>query len=82
MVKTGIREFLIIYLPTVELPQKGDYKGVVTISDDGYKLLAFVWFDRKRQYFISNCSSISPGTPYTRTRWRQVEELSSHIEAD
>jgi len=65
--KTAKREFLITYLSIVELTQKGDYKSVVNISDDGYKLLAFVWVNRERRYFISNCSSISSGTPYTRT---------------
>lgn len=27
---------------------------------------------RERRYFISSCSSLSEGTPYHRTRWRQV----------
>ena len=70
VVKTATRQFPMNYLSTVELPQKGDYKGVVNIGEDGYKLLAFVWVDRERRYFISNCSSISPGAPYTRKRWR------------
>ena len=82
VVKTATREFPMRYLSTVELPQKGDYKGVVNIDDNGYKLLAFVWVDRERRYFISNCSSISPGAPYTRKRWRQVADLNTQIEAD
>lgn len=83
VVKTATRDYPMRYLSTVELPQKGDYKGVVNIDlTTGYKLLAFVWVDRERRYFISNCSSIAPGSPYTRTRWRQVEDLSTQIEAD
>jgi len=82
VVKTATRQFPMNYLSTVEMPQKGDYKGVVNIGEDGYKLLAFVWVDRERRYFISNCSSLSPGIPYTRTRWRQVEDLDTQLDAD
>ena len=48
----------------------------------GYKLLAFVWVDRERRYFISNCCSLSPGLPYTRIRWRQVDDVATNIEPE
>ena len=59
VVKTATKEFPQQYLSTVELPEKGDIKGVVCIHPTtGYKLLAFVWVDRERRYFISNCCSL------------------------
>ena len=77
VVKTATREYPMPYLSTVELLQKGDHKGVVNISEDGYKLMAFVWVDRERRYFITNCPSILSGNPYTRTRWRQEEDVET-----
>ena len=40
-------EYPMPCLSRVNLPQKGDYKGVVNISEDGYKLIAFVQVDRE-----------------------------------
>ena len=60
VVKTATKEFPQQFLSTVELAQKDDYTGVVSIDlATKYTLLAFVWVDRECQYFISNCSSIS-----------------------
>jgi hypothetical protein len=38
-------------------------------------LLAFVWMDRDRRYFIASGGSLSEGKPYVRHRWRQVDDL-------
>ena len=60
VVKTATKGYPQQYLSMIELPQKGDYKGVINIHPiTGYTLLAFVWVDRERHYFISNCCSIS-----------------------
>jgi len=83
VVKTATKQFPQAYLSRVELPTRGDYKGVVNIDDTiNLKLLAFVWVDKDRRYFISNCSNLSPGIPYSRMRWRQVQEVESNIEPD
>ena len=72
-VKTATRQFPLNYLSTVELPKRGDYHGVInTDTETGCKLMAFVWVDRERWYFISNCSSLSPGLQYSPKRWREV----------
>ena len=43
VVKTATREYPLSYLSTVELANKGDYKGVVNIDENmNYKLLSFV----------------------------------------
>jgi hypothetical protein len=43
-------------------------------------MLAFVWVDRDRRYFISNCSSLEEGEPHIRFRWRQGEDTTSDPE--
>ena len=83
VVKTATKEFPQQFLSTVELAQKGDYKGVVSIDPvTNYTLLAFVWVDRERRYFISNCSSLSQGNPFIRVSRRQVDNIQSNIEPD
>ena len=55
VVKTATKKYPQHYLPTVELPEKGDYKGALNIEPTtGYLLLAFVWVDQERRYFIYN----------------------------
>ena len=82
-VKTATKKYPQHYLSTVELPEKGDYKGVINIEPTtGYTLLAFVWVYRERRYFISNCCSLSQGLPYTQIRYRQIEEVATNIEPD
>ena len=83
VVKTATKGYPQQYLSTVELPAKGDYKGVLNIDPmTGYTLLAFVWVDRERRYFISNCCSLAQGSPYSRIRWRQVDHVGTQIEPD
>ena len=83
VVKTTTKQYPHHYLSTVELPEKGDHKGVLNIEPTTlYTLLAFVWVDREHRYFISNCCSLSQGLPYTRIRYRQIEEVATNIEPD
>ena len=47
VVKTAMKQYPQHYLSTVELPEKGYYKGVLNIEPTtGYTLLEFVWVDR------------------------------------
>jgi Transposase IS4 len=49
--------------------------GLVGKDDFGdLAMLAFVWHDRERHYFIASGSSMAEGTPQTRDHWRQVEK--------
>ena len=83
VVKTATKQYPQNYLSTVELPEKGNYKGVLNIEPTtGYTFLAFVWVDRKRRYFIYNCCSLSQGLPYTKICYRQIEEVATNIEPD
>ena len=73
VIKTATRRFPMQQLSTVELQQRGDRFGLVSRSADGVPyLLAFVWMDRDRRYFIASGSSLSDGTPIVRQRWRQI----------
>jgi hypothetical protein len=38
-------------------------------------MAAFVWVDRERRYFITNTSSLQPGTVIERQRWRQLDVI-------
>lgn len=61
------------YLGNEVLHSRGDRHGVISVNADqrGTHLMAFVWVDRDRRYFISSGSSLSDGTVIQRTRWRQ-----------
>ena len=76
VVKTATKEYPMNYLGSVELPGgKGSRKGLLTTDEEtGTLLLAFVWVDRDRRYFISTCSSLDAGTQILRTRWTQADK--------
>ena len=74
VVKTATRRFPQSYLSQLEMEARGEVRGVICKGDDDRPLMmAFVWMDRDRRYFISNRSSLEPGEPYVRNRWRQVD---------
>ena len=72
-VKTATKGFPMHYLQRVHLPGgKGDHRALLTKDNEiGMFMMAFVWADRDRRYFISTCSSSAPGSFITRKRWRQ-----------
>jgi hypothetical protein len=73
------------YLSQVELSSRGDRKGTVTRGGETNsepKLMAFVWMDRQRQYFIATCSSLAEGSPCKQQRWRQLEDAYADEQAD
>jgi predicted RNA-binding Zn-ribbon protein involved in translation (DUF1610 family) len=78
VVKTATRGYPKAYLESLELRERGDYEGVVTLENGLPTMMAFVWMDRERRYFIANTSSLEIGTPYTRSRWRQIAPVESN----
>jgi hypothetical protein len=73
VVKTATKRFPITYLSNLEMQERGDRHGVVTRGANGVTtLMAFVWMDRDRRYFIASASSLQAGLPHVRSRWRQV----------
>ena len=71
VIKTATKKYPLAYLSNLELQNRGDFKGVVNTLNNP-SLLAYVWVDRDRRYFISTASSLDVGEGYWRTRWRQV----------
>jgi hypothetical protein len=75
VVKTATRHFPMSYLNTLVLNDRGDRQGVVRRDINGQPdLMAFVWMDRDRRYFICSGGSLAEGAPYVRHRWRQVDQ--------
>jgi Transposase IS4 len=76
VVKTAKRPYPMKTLSSLELHNRGDSSGLLLNGPDGHpKMLAFTWMDRDRRYFISTASSLYPGRPYVRDRWRQVDQV-------
>jgi Transposase IS4 len=63
------------YLSNLEMQSRGQHHGLIAKDETGRpELLSFVWVDRERRYFIATAGSLNAGFPYTRTRWRQLED--------
>jgi hypothetical protein len=74
VVKTATRQFPQAYLSGLEMEERGDRRGLIARDAEGTPtMLAFVWMDRNRRYFICSASSLEPGAQYNRERWRQVD---------
>jgi hypothetical protein len=74
VVKTATRHFPLAYLSNLELENRGDRVGLVHYGPEGNpSLLAFMWMDRNRSYFIASGSSLEEGEEYIRNRWQQVD---------
>jgi Transposase IS4 len=69
VVKNATRRFPMKALGHMELEKREDCRGLVHLdADNTPSMLAFVWMDRERRYFIASCSSLLPGVPYDRKR--------------
>jgi len=74
VVKTATTEFPMAYFQAQELVGRGDIRAAVSKDERGNNsMLAFVWVDRERRYFICNGGTLQPTTPIYRNRWRQVD---------
>jgi hypothetical protein len=74
VVKTATKQFPMAHLTNLEMTQRGDRLGLVAY-DAITKLpnmLAFVWVDRERRYFIATTGSVGEGQGIIRQRMRQV----------
>ena len=75
VVKTATKKYPMQYLTGIELHNRGDRHGLLALDESGMPtLLAYVWMDRDRRYFITNTSSLEAGAPYERVRWRQISD--------
>lgn len=83
VVKTATKQYPMQYLSSIELQERGDRKGLVVKDEQGTPtLLAYVWMDRDRRYFIATTDSLESGRPYVRERWRQVNTEDPNAEPE
>ena len=62
------------YLLSIELDEgRGQPVGVFIKSNGSPTMMAYVWMDRERRYFITTASSLQNGKDYSRIRWRQPD---------
>jgi hypothetical protein len=82
VVKTATKGYPMQYLSNVPLlGGKGDQKGLLsTDTESGTTLLAFVWVDRDRRYFIATAGSLAKGRPIQRVKWTQVDRDTPNAE--
>ena len=74
VVKTATKNFPMKYLSSIELAEgRGQRVGVVLKTNGGPTIMAYVWMDRDRRYFISTASSLQDGKDYSRIRWRRSD---------
>jgi hypothetical protein len=45
-------------------------------------MMALLWLDRDRRFFIATASSTLEGFPYSRTRWRQLEDGPARVDLE
>ena len=74
VVKTATKGFPKTYLGSVELQTRGDFLALKRRAvGNKPALAAFVWMNRERRYFVSIVGNLEHGTPFIRSRWRQVD---------
>lgn len=79
-IRTATRRLLYAELMRPDLKGCGDLLGLLSTREGSDPwALSFVWMDRARRFFISTCSRVAPGAPYSRTRLRQVSEESDVV---
>ena len=79
-VKTCHREFPKQFLEGLEIPPgRGHTRSLVSDDDDGrIALIATMWVDRDRKFFIGTCEGSDPGNPQYRMRWRQLDDVETN----
>ena len=74
VVKTATKSIPMKYLSSIELAEgRGRRVGVVLKTNGVPTMIAYVWMDRDRRYFISTASSLQDGKDYSRIRWRRPD---------
>jgi len=76
VVKTATKQFPMTYLSAQELTNRGDHKVLVSKDPEvvDSELLAILWVDRDRRYFVANAEGVEAAEPIYRVRWRQVNK--------
>jgi len=70
VVKNATKGYPLQHLSHLEVTGKGEHVSMVAKDRDGPDLMAVMWIDRDRRYFISTAGTTQPGTPIFRERYR------------
>ena len=70
MVKTAHKKFPKKYLEEVEVSERGDHIATIA-EEDGVKLLACGWADKKRKLSVSSYGCTLQGLPHKKRRWKR-----------
>jgi hypothetical protein len=81
VVKTATCLFPKDYLSTIKMPHCGAVSALIGSTDD-CELLAFVYCDRDRYYFISTCANITGGDPIQCVRLQQMQPVDTYEEPE
>lgn len=80
VVKTATKSYPMAALSGVEVTRRGAHVSYAHTNADGVvDLMAVLWVDRERRYFIASTSTSSPGAPCERVRWRQVGDHAERV---
>ena len=76
VVKTATKKFPMDYFDYIEIKGRGDYKVLSTLDDDTQRaaMVAFLWVDKHRRYFVGISGGTAQAGPMHRTRWCQFRE--------
>ena len=70
MVKTAHRKYPKKYMEEATVEDRGDHIAAVA-EEEGVKLMACGWADKKRKMIVSSYGSSLPGQPHKKRRWKR-----------
>jgi hypothetical protein len=83
VVKTATKRYPMKYLSELVLSKRRDRYPLLKKDIHGTPdLMAFVWVDRDRRYFVATGSSMQEGDAYFRQRWRQVNREDENADPE
>jgi hypothetical protein len=78
IIKTATKQFSMAYLSSREVIERGNSHALYTNNQDGeVELLAVMWVDRDRGYFVANTETMEQAEPICRVRWRQADSTTN-----
>lgn len=80
VVKTATHGFPMGALSVIPLDARGQHASFTHANADGVTdMMAVLWVDRERRYFIASTSTSLPGAPCQRVRWRQMSTEAARV---
>jgi Transposase IS4 len=75
IVKTATKQYQTRLIQAKTISNRGRWLSFANEkANRDVLVMALVWVDRERMYFIASPSSAIAGTPYDRIRWRQTDD--------